>query len=294
MGEESKSSSGQHQKNASAGGRPVRKTLKEYGRGIVGGLMFSLPLLYTMEMWWRGFTAPPEYLLFSLVVTIILLMGYNRYAGMRKDCTWYEVARDSVEEAGLAIVLSFLILWLLNRISFQMPVNVIVGKVVVESMIVAIGISIGTSRLGQSKQEEGKEGREKKGGTYDVLHDVTLSTCGAILFASSVAPTMEIKKLAVGSGKWSIVLMILISLALSAVILYFSNFKGAKDKRPPIPQMVYDLAVSYSVALVASFGMMWFFGRIEDSLLLVASEMVVLGIPASIGASAGRLLIDRQ
>lgn len=270
---------------------PVSETLKEYGRGIIGGLMFSLPLLYTMEMWWRGFTAPPEYLLISIVVTYALLLGYNRYAGMRKDNTWWEVGRDSFEELGMAIVLSFLVLWLFNRISFQMPVNVIVGKVVVEAMVVAIGISVGTAQLGQSKEGGQGKGEEEKG-TYDVLHDVTLSTCGAILFASSVAPTMEIIMLAFGSGKSSLLLLILISIGLSLVVLFFSNFTGAAAERPPAPKIVYDMVVSYSVALVTSFGMLWFFGRLENSLLLSCSEMVVLGFPATIGASAGRLLID--
>ncbi|WP_017729751.1 TIGR02587 family membrane protein [Nafulsella turpanensis] len=294
MGEKSHSSSDNNGQSHSADVKSATETLKEYGRGIVGGLMFSLPLLYTMEMWWRGFTAPPEYLLIIVVVTYVLLLGYNRYGGMRKDSSWWEVAKDSFEELGLGIIVSFLVLWLLNRINFQMPHNEMIGKLVVESMIVAIGISVGTAQLGQSEKEQGKEGPEEKGGTFDVLHDVTLSACGAILFASSVAPTMEIKMLAVGSGKLNILLMILISLALSAVILFFSNFKGARDQRPPIPKMIYDLVVSYSVALLASLGMLWFFGRIENSILLTASEMVVLGIPASIGSSAGRLLIDGQ
>ena len=158
----------------------------------------------------------------------------------------------------------------------------------------AIGISVGTAQLGQSNNKSGTgKNSNTSDGTYDVFHDVTLSTCGAILFASSVAPTLEIKMLAVGSGKTHILLMILVSLALSLIILYFSNFKGAAKKRPPASKIIYDLVVNYSVALIASFGMMWFFGRLEESLLLTASEVVVLGFPASIGSSAGRFLISQ-
>ena len=39
--------------------RPVSVTLRTYARGVVGGLLFSLPLLYTMEVWWAGFTMDP-------------------------------------------------------------------------------------------------------------------------------------------------------------------------------------------------------------------------------------------
>lgn len=34
---------------------PLVASLQEYARGIAGGLIFSLPLLYTMEVWWAGF-----------------------------------------------------------------------------------------------------------------------------------------------------------------------------------------------------------------------------------------------
>ncbi|HEX4668040.1 MAG TPA: DUF2391 family protein, partial [Chthoniobacterales bacterium] len=36
-------------------GPSIGDSLREYARGIAGGLMFSLPLLYTMEVWWTGF-----------------------------------------------------------------------------------------------------------------------------------------------------------------------------------------------------------------------------------------------
>lgn len=278
---------------------PITETLKEYAQGVVGGLLFSLPLLYTMEMWWRGFTAPPSYLIAGVGITYILLLGYNRYAGMRKDSTWWEVARDSVEELGLAVIVSFLILWLLNRINFGMSTNEIMGKVVIESMVVAIGVSVGTAKFGRSggqenqgKSNENEKNEENKGGVYNVLHYVSLATCGAVLFAATVSPTEEIQKLAVSSDKISILIMVFMSLALSMVILFFSNFIGTSGKKTPVSKMAYELVVSYSVAILVSLGMIWFFGRIESSFSLVVSEVAVLGIPASIGASAGRLLIS--
>ncbi len=38
-------------------GRPSSESLREYGRGLAGGLLFSLPLIYTMEVWWAGIIA---------------------------------------------------------------------------------------------------------------------------------------------------------------------------------------------------------------------------------------------
>src|SRR5688500_19215294 len=78
--------------------RPVSKALQEYARGVTGGLLFSLPLLYTMEVWWAGFIARPLRLLVYLLAGFLLLFGYNRYAGLREDASWADVAFEAVVE----------------------------------------------------------------------------------------------------------------------------------------------------------------------------------------------------
>lgn len=82
----------------------IRGSLQEYSMGIVGGLIFSLPLLYTMEMWWTGLTMRPERMLLYILATLLILLGFNRYAGLRHDANWAEVAIDTVEETGLGLV----------------------------------------------------------------------------------------------------------------------------------------------------------------------------------------------
>ena len=55
--------------------RTVSQSLREYGRGVAGGLLFSLPLLYTMEVWWAGFTSHPFRLAAYVAETFTLLLG---------------------------------------------------------------------------------------------------------------------------------------------------------------------------------------------------------------------------
>ena len=74
----------------------VAESLQEYGRGIAGGLLFSLPLLYTMEVWQTGLNAHPLRLLVAVAGTFLLLLGYNRHAGLRRDASMIEVVIDSV------------------------------------------------------------------------------------------------------------------------------------------------------------------------------------------------------
>src|SRR5688572_32416900 len=108
--------------------RPVSKSLQEYARGVAGGLLFSLPLLYTMEVWWAGFTAHPFRLAAYVAATFALLLGYNYFVGLRRDSCFSEVVIDSVEEMGLGLAVALLILWLLGRVTAAMPVEEAAGK----------------------------------------------------------------------------------------------------------------------------------------------------------------------
>jgi len=94
--------------------RTVADSLREYGRGIAGGLMFSIPLFYTVEMWNSGFVIEPWRILLFAAATFGILLLYNRYVGLRKDATFAEVAIDSVEEMGIGLVLSAALLALLG------------------------------------------------------------------------------------------------------------------------------------------------------------------------------------
>src|SRR5215207_4903510 len=91
-----------------SGMRTVTQSLREYGRGVAGGLLFSLPLLYTMEVWWAGFTSHPFRLAAYVAATFALLLGYNYFAGLRRDSCFSEVVIDSVEELGLGILVALL------------------------------------------------------------------------------------------------------------------------------------------------------------------------------------------
>ncbi len=61
-------------------------------------------MLYTMEVWWTGFLASPLRLMGYVGVSFLLLLGYNRFAGMRADSSFLEVAIKSIEEMCLGIV----------------------------------------------------------------------------------------------------------------------------------------------------------------------------------------------
>jgi putative integral membrane protein (TIGR02587 family) len=273
----------------------VSRSLREYARGIAGGLMFSLPLLYTMEVWWAGFVAEPMRLVLYVAATFLLLLAYNHYAGLHHDASWQEVVIDSVEEMGLGLMLAAGVLFLLGQLEADMHLYEIVGKVTVEAMTVAIGISVGTSQLGG-----GDDGEEKGSAEASAKEDVTflgqvlIAACGAMLFAANVAPTEEIVMIASEARLPNILGLALLSLLLTALILYYSEFTGAGEfvRARGVMSAVIGTVVTYAVALVISAAVLWFFGRFDQALVTCVAQTVVLGLAATLGASAGRLLLQ--
>lgn len=290
-------------------GKSIEKSIKEYSRGIIGGLLFSFPLLYTMEVWWTGYTVKSYHLILLIFVTYILLLGYNRYAGMHPSVKWKSVLLESVEEMGLGLLISFIVLLLLNRIYLADNMHEIIGKVIIEAMAVSIGVSIGTAQLGSSANGESEKGSKNNKEAEDDEKEqkengpdrrtgkialVILAFCGSVLVASSIAPTDEVVLIAIQSEPYHILAIALISIFLSLVVGYFSNFKGTEkiELKPDAYDITLVACVSYLVALISSAFILWFFGRFQNlSLWYIVSECVVLGAIASLGGSAGRFLI---
>ena len=275
--------------------RPVRKSLQEYGRGVAGGLMFSLPLLYTMEMWWAGIIAHPYRLTAYVVATFILLLGYNRCAGLRRDSSMSEVAIDSVEEMGIGLFLSALVLFLLGRITHGMPATEIVGMIVVEAMTVAIGVSIGTAQLGAGgKEDEGLEQSSNKNEPH-FGGQMIFAFCGALLFAANIAPTEEVVILAIQTSWVKLSGLAIFSLLIAFLILHYSDFKGASQfvRADHSTVILLGTVVTYAIALSSAALILWFFGRFDGvTPFTVLAQTLVLGVPATLGASAGRLLLQ--
>lgn len=275
--------------------------------------MFSLPLLYTMEVWWTGFIAHPWRLLTYVLATFVLLLGYNRYAGLRRDASLVEVAIDSVEEMGIGFFIAAFVLFLLGRITFEMHVNEIVGPIVVEAMTVAIGVSVGTAQLGAGgKEDEGLEGEsvkprdtrraQQKESTSrpdkEEIHfpgQMVLAVCGAVLFAANLAPTEEIVVVALETSWTKIAGLAFVSLLMGSLILNYSEFKGASQfvHKDGLSTILLGTVITYAIALATSALILWFFGRFDGVTLYIAlAQTVALGVAATLGASAGRLLLQ--
>ena len=268
------------------------ESLREYARGVGGGFLFSIPLLYTMEVWWAGFTVSPLRLLAGLAAVFVLLCGYNAYAGIRYDSGPAEIAIDSVEELGIGLAVSLVVLLLIDRIGRDMAVHEMLGKVVVEGLFVAIGVSIGTAQL--SVHDEDARSGSPHADRHTLLAEVVLALCGAVLVGANVAPTEEIIVLGAEMSIWQLLGAMATSILLALMLMFFSQFRGSArfaNTRGAIG-LAEGTLVTYGAALAASAAMLAFFGRFADaSISLATAQIVVLALPATLGAAAGRLLL---
>jgi putative integral membrane protein (TIGR02587 family) len=273
----------------------LAESLREYGRGLAGGLLVSLPLLYTMEVWWAGFNTTPGKLLGYLGCVFLLLLGYNRYAGIRPDGSWTEVAIDSVEELGLGIITSAGILYLLGRLDAGQSSGEMLGRIVIEAGVVAIGFSVGTAQLGSGDQERNDVGDDNDD-PASLGSDIVIGICGAVLFASNVAPTEEIQVIAMETSPARLLALAAVSIGLATLVLYFSDFTSTTRlaRVESSLDVVFGAALTYAIAILSSAAILWFFGRFDgDSATMCVRQTIVLAFPAVLGASAGRMLIHR-
>jgi putative integral membrane protein (TIGR02587 family) len=274
------------------GWRTPVESLSEYGRGVAGGLIFSLPLLYTQEVWELGETIEPLRLVVGLCVTVLLLLGYNRYAGLRRDASFAEVLIDSAEELGIGLLIAALILWLIGAIEPGQQPGSALGVVVLEGLLVAVGVSVGTAQLGGGNDDEGMQAGAEGGN--DLASQLALGSCGAVLIAANVAPTEEIQLIASAVGAGQLIGLMVLGLVLTTVISFYSDFVGTRrSELPTRREIAQSVATSYSSALLVSAGLLWFFGQLDGlAATPVLACVIVLSVPAALGASAGRLLLQ--
>jgi putative integral membrane protein (TIGR02587 family) len=284
---------------------PWRREATDLVRAVSGGMLFGIPLLYTMEVWWIGSETQTARMVGVLAFMFVPVFLLTRTAGFRttKDIRWRDALMDSIETVALAVVSVFLLLVLLREVTTASPLEEALGKIVYEAMPFAIGSAIAQHVLRRGRAEGDDAGStstntNKKdtddGGLHATVVDVGATTIGAVFVAFNVAPTDEIPMLAAAMpAAWLIALMFA-SLVVSYCIVFVAGFSD-QDKRQNQPGIlqhpITETVASYLISLCVAGGMLWFFQRLaaEDPATVTLSHVVVLGLPAAVGGAAGRL-----
>ncbi len=258
------------------------------GRAVGGALIFGLPMLMTMEMWWLGFYADRLKIALLLLVSIPVLTVLARQVGFEKTSSWTLAARDAFVALGVGAFASAVVLIFFGVLTWETPMREIIGKVAIQAIPASIGALLARSQLGG---DGGKA--DDKAETYG--GELFMMGVGALFLSLNVAPTEEMILISYLMSPGHGIAMIVLCLVTMHAFVYAVSFKGGSDLSPETPWWSAFLrftVVGYALCVLLSLFVLWFFGRMDGvSLGQNLMSVIVLSFPAAVGASAARLIL---
>lgn len=272
----------------------VEKSDASFARGLAraygGAVIFSLPLMMTMEMWWLGFYMSPLRLALFVLVLIPVLVGLSHLAGFEDTFEWRDDLLDALVAFAVGFTTGGILLALFGVIDLHMGARELIGKITLQAIPASIGALLAQSLLGGRKARETTSQRTER-----YAQELFLMGIGALFLAFSVAPTEEMVLIAYKMTEWHAMATVLASLVIMHAFVYSVQFYGQHEM--PTGGSGWSAfarytVVGYALGLVISLYVLWTFGRTDGTPLEQALMMtVVLGFPAAIGAAAARLIL---
>jgi putative integral membrane protein (TIGR02587 family) len=270
-----------------------RKALVGLARAFAGALIFGLPLLMTMEMWWIGFAIDHWRLIVLAIVLVPLLVGLSYFSGFEETETLFDDIVDAFAAIAVAAAMATVILFVFGVIDIGMPTHEVVGKIALQTFAGSIGAMLAQDLLsGDTNQDDDTQGRKRNPG---YLGELFLMGTGAIFLGLTVAPTEEMVLLSYMMGPWREIALVLLSLAVMHAFVYALEFAGGARPEPDASFWSLFLRftiVGYAIVLLISLYLLWTFGRVDGiTPAEIVSATIVLGFPCAIGAAAARLIL---
>ncbi|WP_332816344.1 TIGR02587 family membrane protein [Ramlibacter sp.] len=259
-------------------------------RAFAGAVIFGLPLLMTMEMWWLGFQMSAGRLALLTALFFPFLVALSWHAGFEPTFSWKDDLLDALVAYGVAFIASALLLAMLGALSAGDGLRAGLGKVCLQAVPASIGALLAQSLLGESPAEAAV-----RGGQEGYFSELFIMAVGALFLAFNVAPTGEVQIISLQLDEWQALLLVAATLAVMHAFVYGANFRGRPRKHPRVPWWSLFgrfTVVGYAIALLLSAYLLWSFGRLEGLCAAGAlKQAVVLGLPAAVGAAAARLIL---
>ena len=260
--------------------------VRDLGRAFAGALVFSIPLLMTMEMWEQGVAMDRGRLLAFLLAGLPLLQGLAYYAGFSNRRGLTNDLLDSAVALAVGFVTATLLLALFGVIRPDTPIEGLIGMTALQAVPGAMGALLARRQLSGGGQGEGDED------DASYVGELFLMAAGALFFALNVAPTEEMILIAYKATALHVLALIALSIVLLHLIVFHAGFAGQEEADRPLTAFLHFTLPGYAIALGVSLFVLFVFGRTDGhSLQGMIQTMVVLGFPASIGAAAARLLV---
>ena len=270
----------------------IVEKLHDLGRSVIGAMMLGMPLLYTMETWWLGWTLPAWHLAVWTVLGLLIISVTVHYVGFRegkkeKDAPWYRQVADFLELLATSFVTGVLVLLLFGILEWGDGLSEMVRLGLVEVVPLGIGAAI-TNRALAGAQEDG-------GTPPPFKREMATFALGALFFSFNVAPTEEMELISAHAGPWRMPLIVIVSLVASYFALYVLQFRGSHGRVSATGSAWSqwgETITGYFLAVVISVVLLWGYGHLGDATPYEAAQMtVVLSFIASMGGAAARVAI---
>jgi putative integral membrane protein (TIGR02587 family) len=260
---------------------------RDLGRAFGGALLFGLPLLMTMEMWWFGFALDRQRLLVFLLAALPLLFGLSHYVGFRRDRGLIPDLLDTFAALAVGVVTASVLLGLIGVLEAGAPVRQWVGQITLQAVPGAMGALLARHQFGRGGDDvAGRRGEPRYVG------ELFLMVAGALYLMLSMAPTEEMILIAYRITPWHALALIAASLILMHVIVYVAGFAGQHEQGHPITAFFHFTLAGYGLVLLTALYILWIFGRTEGHTLKEMTEAVIIvSFPGALGAGAARLLV---
>src|SRR5690606_9243171 len=240
-----------------------------YGRSLAralgGAVLFGLPLMMTMELWWLGFYLDRLRLLILLVVTMGTLTPLSYFVGFERTGTLVEDELDAFVAFAIGALVSAGMLLLFGLIEPGMSVDEIVGKIAVQAVPASIGAVLARGQMG-GEQSDSKKKQEQAGYGGQLF----IAAAGAIFLAFNVAPTEEVVLIGYMMTPLRAIALVLLSIGALYAFVYALNFHGGEELPEDVPWALaivrYSIA-EYGIALIVSAYVLWTFGRMDGASL---------------------------
>lgn len=270
-----------------------REFLRGLTRAFAGAIIFSIPMLMTMEMWHLGFHAEKQRLALLMFLAVPLLVGLSYYIGFEDNPNLLDDIIDAFVAYAVGFIASALILLIFSIIDLKMSAGEVIGKISIQAVVGAIGAMLAQSELGGEKKSKKKENRKKN---TEYSGELFLMIVGAVFLALNLAPTEEMILISYKMSDASNILLALLSIALMHAFVYTVGFHGQEERMPEgssfLSIFLRYTITGYALVMLISFYLLWTFGRIDGlSLEEIVKVVVVLGFPAALGAAASRLIL---
>ena len=269
--------------------RRERAYARDLARAFGGALLFSLPLLMTMEMWWAGFTLGGLHLAVFLLVALPLLTGLAYYAGFSAQHRGLGHALlDTLVALAVGFLTAAVALTLFGVFEADAPPQHIAGQLVLQAVAGAMGALLAGRQLSGDKDADdvGDEDQAAYPG------ELFLMVAGALFLALNMAPTEEMILIAYRMSPIHVAALLLVSIGLMHAIVYSVGFAGQEEHDRPLTAFVHYTLAGYGLVLLTSLYVLWVFGRAQGhGVGELVDAVVVLSFPGAIGAAAARLLV---